>query len=138
MNESLDQYADFLRALRLSGLINCHLLSKEIEGCEANFTPLQTPKVKARELAKVLVDKSILSEWQSEKLILGKYKGFFIGGYELREHLGRHHERNNVQVFLARDPQDRTLELVLEFEDFWEQLRTGKEPAFSISYYRHR
>ena len=35
-----------------------------------------------------LIEKNIITQWQSEKLLEGRYKGFFLGKYKLLGHLG--------------------------------------------------
>ena len=35
-----------------------------------------------------LIEKKIITQWQSEKLLEGRYKGFFLGKYKLLGHLG--------------------------------------------------
>ena len=40
------------------------------------------------ELAKALEDEKIITRWHSEKLLNGKYKGFFLGKYKLLGHIG--------------------------------------------------
>ena len=35
-----------------------------------------------------LIEKKLITEWQSEKLLEGRYKGFFLGKYKLLGHLG--------------------------------------------------
>ncbi len=42
------------------------------------------PKV----VANFLIEKKIITVWQSEKLLEGRYKGFFLGKYKLLGHLG--------------------------------------------------
>lgn len=39
-------------------------------------------------LATRLVDQGSITRWQSRKLLEGRYKGFFLGKYKLRDHLG--------------------------------------------------
>jgi serine/threonine protein kinase len=39
-------------------------------------------------LAESLVDQDVLTRWHTEKLLDGKYKGFFLGKYRLLGHLG--------------------------------------------------
>lgn len=41
-----------------------------------------------RRIADELIKADKLTEWQFDKLLTGKYKGFFLGKYRLRSHLG--------------------------------------------------
>lgn len=49
-------------------------------------------------LAEALVEAELLTEWQSEKLLAGKHKGFILGKYKLLRHLGK---GGMSQVYLA-------------------------------------
>jgi serine/threonine protein kinase len=40
-------------------------------------------------IASSLTKKGLLTEWQSEKLLQGKHKGFYLGKYKLLSHLGQ-------------------------------------------------
>ena len=42
----------------------------------------------ANELAEELVRLELLTQWHCDKLLVGKYKGFFLGRYKLLRHLG--------------------------------------------------
>ncbi|OYP29845.1 serine/threonine protein kinase [Rhodopirellula sp. MGV] len=42
----------------------------------------------AKTLARVFQKKGLLTEWHLEKLLAGKYKGFFLGKYKLLGHIG--------------------------------------------------
>ena len=44
--------------------------------------------VEAAEFAKFLIEKDLLTQWQADKLLDKKYKGFFLGKYKLLGHLG--------------------------------------------------
>lgn len=41
-------------------------------------------------LAADMVRANLLTQWQAAKLLAGKFKGFFLDQYELRDHLGKH------------------------------------------------
>ena len=49
-------------------------------------------------LAEALVEADLLTDWQSEKLLAGKHKGFILGKYKLLRHLGK---GGMSQVYLA-------------------------------------
>ncbi|MCA9135654.1 MAG: protein kinase, partial [Planctomycetales bacterium] len=42
----------------------------------------------AKTLAKLYQKNGLLTEWHNEKLLNGKYKGFFLGKYKLLGHIG--------------------------------------------------
>lgn len=42
----------------------------------------------ATEVTKVLVERNLLSQWQADNLLRGKYKGYFLGKYKLLGFLG--------------------------------------------------
>ncbi|QEG02021.1 Serine/threonine-protein kinase PknB [Stieleria maiorica] len=42
----------------------------------------------AKTLARLFVKNGLLTEWHNEKLLNGKYKGFFLGKYKLLGHIG--------------------------------------------------
>jgi eukaryotic-like serine/threonine-protein kinase len=49
-------------------------------------------------LAAGMVEKKLLTQWQADKLLAGKHKGFMLGKYKLLEHLGK---GGMSQVYLA-------------------------------------
>lgn len=70
----------------------------------------------ARQVADALIEAGLLTSWQTDKLLEGRHKGFFLGNYRLLRHLGsggmsavylaehRHmHQRRAVKVL----PQQR-------------------------------
>ncbi len=42
----------------------------------------------SQQLAEELIQLELLTQWHCDKLLLGKYKGFFLGRYKLLRHLG--------------------------------------------------
>ena len=40
------------------------------------------------DLARLLQREKVITKWQTEKLLQGKYKGFFLGKYKLLGHIG--------------------------------------------------
>lgn len=48
----------------------------------------QEEKKRVIQLAEWLVNEQLLTEWHTDKLLAGKYKGFFLGKYKLLGHLG--------------------------------------------------
>lgn len=57
-------------------------LDKVREHCDGGLPP------EASTLARLFQKKGLLTEWHNEKLLSGKYKGFFLGKYKLLGHIG--------------------------------------------------
>lgn len=76
----------FLEILRLSGLIDeddlTRFLTKEYGSTDLPETT--TPQ----DLADRLLKAGVITNWHAEKLLDGKYKGFRLGNYRLRDFLG--------------------------------------------------
>ncbi len=73
------------KLLKKSGLLDDDRLVQEFMS-QAN--PIAAGELSAEALGKWLVDKELITEWHLEKLLSGKYKGFFLGKYKLLGHLG--------------------------------------------------
>ena len=76
-----------LDLLKRSGLVeNPDQISKVLGALKDESGGLlpEDPKV----VANFLIEKKIITVWQSEKLLEGRYKGFFLGKYKLLGHLG--------------------------------------------------
>ncbi|TWU65259.1 MULTISPECIES: serine/threonine protein kinase [Crateriforma] len=76
----------FVEFVRKSHLVDEPALDKLLEKVRARCggdLP-QDP----RKLATVLETKGLITSWHSEKLLAGKYKGFFLGKYKLLGHIG--------------------------------------------------
>lgn len=74
----------FLKLLERSGIIpndQFSLLAKEYEEPTAG-----TPS--SRKIAEELVDRGVLTRWQADQLLEGKYKGFILGPYRVLGLLG--------------------------------------------------
>lgn len=91
----------FLEALEKSGLLD------EAQLAEARQRASETADAKG--LAKLLVQKGVLSRWQAAQLLAGRTTVFFLGKYKLIEMLGRggmggvflaHHTMMNRRVAL--------------------------------------
>ena len=63
----------------------------------------------AVELAKSLEAHKIITRWHSEKLLQGKYKGFFLGKYKLLGHIG---SGGMSSVYLAEHTKMRDLRAI--------------------------
>jgi serine/threonine protein kinase len=87
---------DFLDLLRRSQLVEEDQLTKFL-GSLAASNGHRLPE-DAEQLAKFMVEAGMLTEWQSEKLLAGKHKGFMLGKYKLLRHIGK---GGMSQVYLA-------------------------------------
>jgi serine/threonine-protein kinase len=81
----------FLDLTTRSKLVN----EDELAGALADFRELhpddpldETSSIEAEVFANFLIDRNLLTRWQTEKLLDKKYKGFFLGKYKLLGHLG--------------------------------------------------
>ena len=76
----------FALLVEKSGLSTPEQLSAALEELRAeNGGELPEP---ASELAHKLIEKKIVTQWHCDKLLLGKYKGFFLGKHKLLGHIG--------------------------------------------------
>ena len=48
----------------------------------------ETSDIEAADFARFLIERGLITSWQSDKLLDRKYKGFFLGKYKLLGHLG--------------------------------------------------
>jgi len=87
---------DFLDVLRRSQLLEEHQLT-EFLGALAASNGDRIPDDAVR-VAGLMVEAGLLTEWQSERLLAGKHKGFMLGKYKLLRHLGK---GGMSQVYLA-------------------------------------
>jgi len=79
---TVEQFVDLLKR---SQLIEADQLQKLL----AEYLPPEGPSsLTAEELAEKLIAAGILTRWQCDKLLEGRYKGFFLGKYKLLDHLG--------------------------------------------------
>ncbi len=89
----------FLEVIERSGLVDKARLEREIADLE------QQAGDQARQDTKVvsshLTHKGLLTGWQSERLLEGRHRGFFIGKYKLLDHLGT---GGMSSVYLAEHP----------------------------------
>jgi len=82
----------FLDLVRRSGLVEKSQL--------AAVSPVlkERPDAEAETVADQLVQSGALTRWQADKLLDGRYKGFFLGKYKLLDHLGA---GGMISVYLA-------------------------------------
>ncbi len=75
----------FLQVVRQSGLIDKDQLQKLLQEYEARGIDVQ----QAQSIADALVGGEVITQWQAEKLLAGKHKGFSLGKYKLLGLLGK-------------------------------------------------
>jgi len=75
----------FLSLIQQSGLVEPDRLQREVDDLEDQGLNV----AEASLLAASLIKRDLLTEWQAEKLLRGKHKGFTLGKYRLRRLLGK-------------------------------------------------
>ncbi len=81
------QRADsFINLVRASRLVDDDQLNRAIDELQTEAGGM--PVTNAGQVAVHLVDRGLLTQWQSDKLREGRHKGFFLGKYKLLDHLG--------------------------------------------------
>ena len=75
----------FLSLIQQSGLVEPDRLQREVDDLEDQGLNV----AEASLLADSLIKRDLLTEWQAEKLLRGKHKGFTLGKYRLRRLLGK-------------------------------------------------
>lgn len=75
----------FLAVVKRSGLIPADRLQTELEA----FQSQSAAAGDAQAFADHLVSRNLVTPWQTEKLLQGKHKGFFLGKYRLLSLLGK-------------------------------------------------
>ena len=87
---------EFLELVRRSQLVEEDQLTKFLGGIAArNGQKLPDSPEK---MSAAMVAGNLITEWQAEKLLAGKHKGFMLGKYKLLRHLGK---GGMSQVYLA-------------------------------------
>ncbi len=76
--------ASFLAGVKQSGLVDAHRFDALLDSLQQSGVNLND----SRAIAQALVDRQVLTEWQSEKLLQGRHKGFVLGRYRLLSLLG--------------------------------------------------
>jgi len=74
----------FLELTRKSGLVDAQRLTQYLERLSEQEGLPQDPK----ELARVLVRDAVLSRFQADQLLSGKWRGFYVGKYRVIERIG--------------------------------------------------
>ena len=75
----------FLMMLERSGIVAEDRLKKTLSELSKKFNGRM---VKLDDLTSHLIESEIITSWHCEKLLAGRYKGFFLGKYKLLGHLG--------------------------------------------------
>jgi serine/threonine-protein kinase len=75
----------FLDVIRRSRLIPEDKLNSVLQELDGEGVDVESPKA----LAEALIDRGLLTRWQSEYLLQGKHKGFFLGPYRFLKLLGK-------------------------------------------------
>ena len=76
----------FLQMVAKSGIVDAKASDRLVEKVRKKFDgglPVSTKK-----LAALFVKEGLLTDWHVDKLLAGKYKGFFLGKYKLLGHIG--------------------------------------------------
>lgn len=74
---------ELLEVIRKSNQIDCRQLSLFVESHSA------VGSMNPRKLAALLVREQIVTIFQAEQFLLGKHRGFYLGGYRIVERIGR-------------------------------------------------
>ena len=75
----------FLKILERSGIVP----EDRLKGTLSELSKKYNGKlIKVDDLTKHLISSGVLTRWHCDKLLAGKYKGFFLGKYKLLGHLG--------------------------------------------------
>ena len=75
----------FLDVIRRSRLVRPEDLERILKESEGDGPDLSTPKA----IAEALVERDLLTRWQTDYLLQGKHKGFFLGPYRFLRLLGK-------------------------------------------------
>jgi eukaryotic-like serine/threonine-protein kinase len=80
----------FVEVVRRSGLIEETRLNAALEALAADSasTGSSTQTDETQRLVNHLIEQKLITSWQSDQLLKGKHKGFFLGKYKLLGHLG--------------------------------------------------
>ncbi|HEX7448875.1 MAG TPA: serine/threonine-protein kinase [Pirellulales bacterium] len=89
----------FLEVIERSGLVDKARLDREI--AELQQQAGDQVRQDTQVLSSHLTRKGLLTGWQSERLLEGRHRGFFIGKYKLLDHLGT---GGMSSVYLAEHP----------------------------------
>ncbi len=89
----------FLKLLEMSGIVEKEELRPAIKSLNDQRRASGNKSISVDDLTDHLIDSGLITPWHREKLLTGKYKGFFLGKYKLLQHLG---SGGMSSVYLAR------------------------------------
>jgi serine/threonine protein kinase len=80
----------FVEVVRRSGLVEEERLNAALESLSAQTTASANGSEtdETQRLVNHLIELKLITSWQSDQLLKGKHKGFFLGKYKLLGHLG--------------------------------------------------
>lgn len=87
----------YLELVEKSGLLEAAVVTKALADFEAELSatgksgspaPVDPSKTDGQRFIEYLQRVGLVTEWQAEKLLQGRHKGFFLGNYKLLRHLG--------------------------------------------------
>ncbi len=135
----------FLNLLKKSGLCEADQLKANISKL---FEKAGGQSVNLDQLTTHLLETGLLTEWHIQKLLSGKYKGYFLGKYKLLGHLGTggmstvyraQHTIFNQQRAIKVLPRDRVADRSYLERFYREGLRLGStQPSQYRAGVRHR
>ncbi len=76
----------FIEFLKKSELLTSEKLQQALEDYAGFATDAN--KQSAETIAKFFVENGLMTSWHRDKLLAGKYRGFFLGKYKLLKHIG--------------------------------------------------
>lgn len=80
------RFESFLELVRRSRLVEPEALDRVVDSLPRGADG--RPTIDSQEFAQKLISQQLLTDWQANKLLEGRYKGFFVGRYKLLGHLG--------------------------------------------------
>ena len=88
----------FVSLLERSGVVDPDRLKPAIAALKKK-AKAAGKEVTTSRLVKYLIESELITQWQADKFLAGKYKGFFLGKFKLLRHLG---SGGMSSVYLAR------------------------------------
>ncbi|MAT73069.1 MAG: hypothetical protein CMJ58_26595 [Planctomycetaceae bacterium] len=87
MNVSAAQLERFLASALASQLLPAGAVARALAGIAGSATPSCDCDVVLQTVKRTLIEEGNLTAWQSEKLELDKFRGFYVGDYVLLDHV---------------------------------------------------